>query len=238
MSTTTAARSAAAQSAFSELRKIHADRPPLNEVLGHTVELAKSVLRLPVEASVTLVNSEKATTPAFTGTVALDLDETQYELGYGPCLASAEAGQLVSVPNIAEETRWPQFSAQAQAKGVHSSLSVPLPVQRQVIGALNLYSPQPNSFDDTAIRLAEEFGAYAAVAVAHTTLYLSASELTEQMAHAMQSRAVIEQAKGIIMGERRCDADAAFDILVGLSQRSHQKLRDVAKTLVDGTLTA
>src|SRR3954454_19281639 len=95
-----AVRTSASTVAFAELAKINADRPPLHEVLARTVELAKSVLRLPVEASVTLINSEEATTRVFPGQVAVALDETQYQLGYGPCLASAEAAQLVSIPDM------------------------------------------------------------------------------------------------------------------------------------------
>src|SRR4051812_27386455 len=184
--------------AFAKLTKINADRHPLNEVLTRTVGLAKSVLRVPVEVSVTLMDSEEATTPVFTGPTAVSLDETQYELGYGPCLASAEAGQLVSIPDMAQESRWPQFTVDAQAHGIKSSLSIPLPVQRQVIGALNFYSPDLNPFAEDDVELASKFGDYAAVTVAHTTLYMSANNLAEQMAHAMQSRAIIEQAKGIL----------------------------------------
>jgi GAF domain-containing protein len=220
-----------------ELTKINASGEPLNEVLKRTVELAKTVLRVPIEASVTLIDSQGATTPAFTGQTAMDLDETQYELGYGPCLAAAEAGQLVSIPDMATDTRWPQFTAGAQTKGVASSLSVPLPVQRQVIGALNLYSSEEHAFADEVIELAEQFGDYAAVAIAHTTLYMSNRELAAQMTQAMHSRAVIEQAKGVLIGQRRCDADEAFNILAGLSQHSHRKLRDVAKAVVEHTLT-
>jgi GAF domain-containing protein len=222
--------------AFSELNEINAGEKPLNDVLVRTVELAKSVLKAPIEASVTLINSHGPTTPAFTGQTAIDLDETQYQLGYGPCLAAAEAGQLVSIPDMAADTRWPQFTADAENYGVHSSLSVPLPVQRQVIGALNLYCAQVHGFGDEIVELAQKFGDYAAVAIAHTTLYLSTRELADQMAQALQSRAIIEQAKGILIGQRRCHADEAFNILVGLSQQSHQKLRDVAKALVEHTL--
>lgn len=103
--------------AFAELRNIYASLEPLNHVLARTVELAKSVLRVPIEASVTLIDSQGATTPAFTVRIAIDLDETQYDLGYGPCLAAGEAGQLVSIPEMAADNRWPQFTADAQNKG-------------------------------------------------------------------------------------------------------------------------
>lgn len=234
----TGAERGASEVAFAELTKINAGQHPLNDVLARTVELAKSVLSVPIEASITLIDSEEATTPAFTGRTALDLDETQYQLGYGPCLAAAEAGQVVWIPDMAAETRWPQFSAAAHDKGVCSSLSVPLPVQRQVIGALNMYSSQGQSFPDDTIKLAEKFGDYAAVAIAHTTLYMSSAELAEQMAEAMRSRAVIEQAKGILIGQRHCTPEEAFNTLVQLSQHSHRKLRDVAKALIDETVAS
>ena len=238
MSAASDERASRLEFAVAELTKINAGVQPINDVLARTVELAKTVLRMPIEASVTLVDSAEATTPAFTDRLALDLDETQYKLGYGPCLASAEAGQLVSIPDMATEQRWLQFTAEARSKGVRSSLSVPLPVQRQVIGSLNMYSPTEQSFDDEAVELAAKFGDYAGVAIAHATLYLSTSQLAEQMSHAMQSRAAIEQAKGILMAQRRCDADEAFNILVGLSQHSHQKLRDVARLLIEHALAS
>jgi GAF domain-containing protein len=234
MSTDPRAGVGPSEHAFAELTKLNAGQQPLNDVLARTVELAKHVLVVPVEASVTLIDSEGATTPAYTGQVALDLDETQYRLGYGPCLASAEAGQLVAIPDMAVEERWPQFTVDARTKGVGSTLSVPLPVQRQVIGALNLYCPERASFTDSVVELATRFGDYAAVAIAHTTLYLSASDLAEQMSQAMQSRAVIEQAKGVLIGQRQCSPDEAFDMLVSLSQQSHRKLRDVAQAVVTG----
>jgi GAF domain-containing protein len=236
MSTEPDVRTSPAERAFAELTKMHAGQQPLHEVLARTVELTKTVLRVPVEASVTLIDSEAATTPAFTGQVAIDLDETQYQMGYGPCLAAAEAGQLVSIPDMAAEQRWPQFTADAHKRGVRSSLSIPLPVQRQVIGALNMYSLDQAPFGDDVIELAEKFGDYAAVAIAHTALYMTTSDLAAQMTEAMGSRAAIEQAKGILMGQRKCDADEAFNILVGLSQHSHRKLREVARALIDQTL--
>jgi GAF domain-containing protein len=219
--------------AFAELRGLAFSHEPVDAFLKLTAALAKDVLRVPIEASLTLIGADGATTPAFTAQVAIDLDETQYALGYGPCLASAEAGQVVSIDDTATEERWPSFVAAALSRGVGSTLSVPLPVQRQVIGSLNLYAEGRSAFDGPARALAERFGAYAAVAIANTHLYMSAVELSDQMTQAMESRAVIEQAKGVLIGQRRCTADEAFDVLVNLSQSSNRKLRDVAAILIE-----
>jgi GAF domain-containing protein len=110
---------------------------------------------------------------------------------------------------------------------------MPLPVQRNVTGARNFYASRTDAFDEEAITLAETFAGHAAVAVANAHLYETTAALAEQMRQAMQSRAVIEQAKGIIMRERNCTADEAFNILVQLSQQSHRKLREVAQMLVE-----
>jgi GAF domain-containing protein len=227
---------ASASDAFAELDSAASSEQPLTAALERTAELAKAVLRIPMEASVTLIDADEATTPAFTARLAVDLDETQYALGYGPCLAAAEGGQLISIADMATESRWPQFTKAASEQGVGSTLSVPLPVQRQVIGALNMYSTDTAAFDTDAVTLAEKFGTYAAAAVANTRLYLSTAQLAEQMAEAMTSRAVIEQAKGILMAQRHCHADEAFNVLVGLSQTTHRKLRDVAAALIEHTL--
>ena len=118
------------------------------------------------------------------------------------------------------------------AAGAGSSLSIGLPIEDQVIGALNVYAEKVYAFDDDAIVLAQTFAGYAAVALANAHLYDTTATLAQQMQAAMESRAVIEQAKGIIMGERRCTADEAFAILTKVSQDSNRKLRDVAAALV------
>jgi GAF domain-containing protein len=228
---------ASPQEAFAELGAMSADGHPLNDILVSTVNLARLVLPFEVESSITLIDAEEATTPAFTGRVALELDETQYSLGYGPCLAAAEAGQQIAIPDTAADYRWPRFSRDASDKGVRSTLSVPLPVQRQLIGALNMYSTGPDAFDAGFVALTEKLGAYAAVAISNTTLYVSASQQAEQMAAAMASRAVIEQAKGMLMAQHKCDADEAFNLLVKLSQQTGRKLRAVAVALVDHSIS-
>ena len=116
-----------------------------------------------------------------------------------------------------------------------SSLSIPLPVQETVTGALNIYSRTPHAFDEQTLEMATAFAGYAAVAVANAQLYETAAALASQMQQAMESRAVIEQAKGLIMGQRRCTPEEAFQLLTQASSRSNRKLRDVAADLIAST---
>ena len=99
-------------------------------------------------------------------------------------------------------------------------------------GALNVYATQAHAFDDVACEMGTAFAAYAAVALGNVRLYATARREAEAIRRAMDSRAVIEQAKGILIAERRCTAEEAFEILVGLSQDTNVKLRDVALALV------
>ncbi|MEU7754879.1 ANTAR domain-containing protein [Micromonospora sp. NPDC049171] len=110
---------------------------------------------------------------------------------------------------------------------------VGLPVHEHVTGALNIYATTPNAFDDEAVAIAQTFAGFAAVGLANAHLYETPATLAGHMQKAMESRAVIEQAKGIIMGERRCTPEQAFAILSKLSQDSNRKVRDVASTLVE-----
>ena len=218
--------------AFAELGRIKLSETDIDGVLHKIAELAKGTIPGTDEVSVTLVRGKGAHTAAFTGELAMALDEVQYRKGYGPCLDASASGSSLSLPDMAAETRWPDWAARAQQAGVNSSLSIGLPIHEAVGGALNIYAAKPDTFDEDAIILAQTFAGYAAVALANAHLYDVTATLAQHMQAAMESRAVIEQAKGIIMGDRRCSADEAFRIMSKLSQDTNRKLRDVAAALV------
>lgn len=136
------------------------------------------------------------------------------------------------VPDMSAESRWPEWASRAHEAGAASSLSIGLPIQEATVGALNIYGAAAEVFNDQ-VELAQTLAGYAAIALANVHLYESTATLAQQMQEAMQSRAVIEQAKGIIMGQRRCSAEEAFAILAQVSQDSNRKLREVAESLVD-----
>jgi GAF domain-containing protein len=219
-------------SAFAELGRINLAENDLPAVLTRVAELARRTVPGADEVSVTLIRGGAAETAAYTGDLALTLDEWQYQRRTGPCLEAATAKATISVPDLRDDPRWPDWLQHALAAGARSSLSVGLPVEEKIDGALNLYGVRDRAFDDEAVLLAETFAGYAAVALANANLYGVTAKLARQLQAAMASRAVIEQAKGIIMGSRRCSADEAFAVLTKISQDSNRKLRDVAATLV------
>jgi len=218
--------------AFGRLGRMKLGETDLKGVLDQVAHLAKRTIPGADEVSVTLISDKDAHTAAYTGQLALVLDEWQYDKGYGPCLDASATHATLSLPDMSTEVRWPDWAAQALTAGSHSSLSVGLPIHERVTGALNVYATKPEAFDSDAIVLGQTFAGYAAVALANAHLYDAQASLAQQMQAAMQSRAVIEQAKGIIMSSRRCTADEAFAILTKLSQDTNRKLRDVAAALV------
>jgi GAF domain-containing protein len=220
--------------AFGELARIKLADNDLKQVLSRVAELAKACIPGASEVSVTLINAGTPATVSFTGELADVLDEKQYDLGYGPCLDAARDHRVNLISDMAADERWPAFAANALQLGIRSSLSAGIPVQDAVSGALNVYSTLPGAFDDDATQLLQTFAGYAAVALANAHLYASTAALAKQMTEAMDSRAVIEQAKGILIAQRQVSADEAFDIMSRASQVGNRKLREIAAGIVAG----
>jgi GAF domain-containing protein len=217
--------------AFADLGRINFSETDLATALARVADLAKRTISGADDVSITLVGAGGAHTAAYTGERAVTVDEWQYQQRHGPCLAAAAANITVTVRDMAGESRWPDWADRAIDAGVHSCMSIGLPLHECVSGAVNVYATKPHAFDDDAVLLAETFGGYAAVAMANARLYDTAT-LADHTYAAMDSRAVIEQAKGIIMAERRCTADEAFAILTKVSEYSGRALGDVAAVLV------
>lgn len=204
----------------------------LTDVLGEITEIGRRAIPGSEAASVTLIHGEKPSTTTFRGQMALDAERLQYERGYGPCLDAGRAGLVFVISDMRSEARWPDYTARAIEKGVQSSLSIPLPFQGSTIGAINHYSTRPAAFDEDDVARGAELADFVAVAVANAEHSTRSAEEAANMRHAMESRATIEQAKGILMERHKVTADLAFTALTHASQCSNVKLRDVADHLV------
>jgi GAF domain-containing protein len=189
------------------------------------------------EVSVTLIEGGRPRSVAFSGQRASVLDERQYEDGYGPCLDAAVSGQTIAIEDTSVSTLYPQFSRAAARAGIRHTLSMCLAMTvKDTTGALNMYGAT-RPFDQSSRDVATDFAAYAAVAVGNAAVYAGALDEVEQLRAALNSRATIEQAKGIIMAARRCTPEEAFDILRTTSSRANRKLRDIAQALVNDIST-
>ncbi|HEX2299631.1 MAG TPA: GAF and ANTAR domain-containing protein [Pseudonocardiaceae bacterium] len=166
------------------------------------------------------------------GPLALDLDEAQYRRGSGPCVDAATTGQAAEIVDTRRATEWTEFARLAADRGCGSVLSFPLPAQERVYGALNVYAWQFSVHDPHTRDLVSRFADYAVVPVSNMYLYESAVERAEHLAAALDSRAVIDQAKGILMERFKLTPDQAFQALTRVSMESNTKVRQVAERFV------
>jgi transcriptional regulator with GAF, ATPase, and Fis domain len=177
-------------------------------------------------AGVSLVRGQQVTPEVPTDEVVRLLDEHQSELNEGPCLSALRNHHTVKVPDLAApEQDWPRFAAEAVRLGVRCLLSFRLFVQRETLGALNLYSPQPDAFDEDSFVIGHLFAQHAAIALAGATQEM-------RLGQALRSRDVIGQAKGILMLRHGLTEQQAFGRLVQASQHTNVKLVEVARWLI------
>ena len=212
------------------------DDANLQDGLCRVAAAGCSLLTNCTSASVTIIELGQATMVGATNDTARDLDTAQFDVGDGPCLTAARDGRTVRIDVVPADERWPGFTEAARVAGVASSLSVPLELgdgDGEYGGGLNFYAPVPGGFSEDDEELAVAFALQASIVVANAHAYWASFELTRHLTAAMASRAVIEQAKGMVMATHRCSADDAFDRLRRQSQVENRKLRSVATDLVN-----
>ncbi|WP_030918910.1 ANTAR domain-containing response regulator [Streptosporangium amethystogenes] len=162
--------------------------------------------------------------------VLLDGEE---ELGEGPSTEARATGQHVVVQDILRESRWPAYVGMAVRCGVRSVLVMPITIEHAVL-VLGLYGVRPGVFAARNIPpLADMLAEQAGVALANLWDYDEVRTDAAQMQEALAGRAIIDQAKGIIMKSSGCSAEAAFDELRRISQHHQVKVADLARLLVD-----
>lgn len=140
--------------------------------------------------------------------------------------------------DIAEEGRWPTFSEAAARAGFGSCLMLPLRTDRRPAGAVSLYGQDRNAFQGASHDLAVLFAAQGGTAVHNAAMYRACRQMVDDLHTALGSRAVIEQAKGMLRAKFGICPEEAFRLLSRRSQNTNQKVRDIAAGLVRGEIDA
>lgn len=156
----------------------------------------------------------------------------EIQLGEGPSVDSLRSGRRQVSRSLVTERRWPEFANRALYSGVASVMAEPLPAHGTTFGALTLYSTKEDAFDDRSFDQAASLAARGAVVIANSNLYWQATELADQLKEALESRAVIDQAKGVLVARERITPEEAFSLLLKASQSGNLKVRDIAVRLV------
>lgn len=204
----------------------------IETTLQRIVDVAHRAIPDTVGVSITLKKGTRPYTAVATSPHVQAIDEREYAVDEGPCISAMETGQPHLLDDVATDTRWPKFTRVCQEEGLGSSLGVPLCVGDQPYGAMNVYALTPHAFKEEHQQAAELLADQAGVALANTRTYSECSDKIRQLQEALESRVIIEQAKGVLMATTRCSPDDAFEQLKQRSQRENRKLRVVAEEIV------
>lgn len=204
------------------------------------VELLTKVARYAVQAipgadgaGLTLIEAGRADVIVKSDPFVTEIDDLQYGIGEGPCISAAAQGLTMRSGSLGGDARWPHFGPRAGRLGVHSVLSLPLVTPSAVVGAMNVYAHARDAFDERAEDLGEIFAVPAAIAVANAQILAKTERLATTLQASIGSRAIIDQAIGILRSRSGGTAEEAFQRLRTISQHEHTKLAAVAEALVE-----
>ena len=210
-----------------------ADGHEVNEVLsrlaGHVVDILGAD-----GAGVALVDQQGALRPVTAlNELSAWLEATQEGLQEGPCVDAFRTGRVVRVPDLdLEPDAWPRWRSEARQRDVRGVLALPLRSRTESLGAVDVYSTGPREWDEAEVTLAQVLTAMATSYVAHASALEDSRRTTEQLREALDTRIVIEQAKGMLANDLGCTVDKAFLVLREHARRNSASLRTVAHAVV------
>ena len=185
--------------AYGHLQSLLLTVSRVEDFLDELARLAADLVVPPAACGITVRRDGRPLTMASSDSRAAQLDEAQYVAGDGPCLQTLRTGVVNDIADLDAESRWPWFREQAQEHGVRSSLSLPLQVDGEYVGALNIYGAAVDTFADQR-QAAHAFAGQAAAALTLLGRQTSLTEDAAQLEQALASRTTIDQALGILDG--------------------------------------
>jgi GAF domain-containing protein len=166
------------------------------------------------------------------------VETMQLSSGSGPCMECFATGAAVTVSDVATiGDRWPGFREAALEQGFHSVHGVPLRLRGAMIGTLNLFRSTPGVLSEEDKAVAQGLADVATIGILQERAIREADVAKHQLQHALDSRVLIEQAKGVVAYTRNVDMDVAFQTLRAYSRNNNLNLRDVAERVVDRSLS-
>ncbi|MFA4841364.1 MAG: GAF and ANTAR domain-containing protein [Agrococcus sp.] len=173
---------------------------------------------------------------ASTSEAAGFLEVMQLNAGGGPCIECASTGELVSVVDIrATGEHWREFREAALLEGFHSAHAVPLRVRSDVIGSLGLFRARSGPLDPAEEAIARALADVASIGILQERILRESAVVAEQLQRALDSRVLIEQAKGVLAALHDVDVDEAFRMLCAHARANNLKLHATARGVVDRT---
>jgi transcriptional regulator with GAF, ATPase, and Fis domain len=164
------------------------------------------------------------------------LELFQLQSQQGPCLDCFRSGRPVTAADLgAEAPRWPRFAPAARKAGFAAVQALPMRLRDQVIGALNLFRAAPGTFDAADVRVGQALADVATISLLHERSMRRTDALNEQLQTALNSRVIIEQAKGKLAERFGLDMGQAFNLLRDHARARNLRLSDLARSFIDGS---
>ncbi|MBW0115961.1 GAF and ANTAR domain-containing protein [Pseudonocardia abyssalis] len=196
---------------------------------------ADCVALLPVDAAGLMLSDQRGrlTVAAYSTGAAHDLEQFQLRSAEGPCVDCFHDSTQVVAADLAEESRWPQFTPYARDAGYLSVHAFPLRLRAETIGALNLFGAVPAEMSADDRRIGQALADVATIGIIQERAIARRDLLAEQLEGALNSRVTIEQAKGVIAERRDVDMTVAFDVLRRHARATNRQLTELARAVVD-----
>ena len=164
------------------------------------------------------------------------IEALQIELGEGPCRHAYDTGEVTLIPDLDEDARFPAFSPRARSAGMASVQSYPLRTDNQCVGALNVYSRTPTSFGDDVAEVGQLLADMCTTYIVNARALTDSYKVAGQLQRALDSRVIIEQAKGKLSEQLALSVSDAFDVMRTFARNNGRRLHDVAAEVVEGRL--
>ncbi len=209
----------------------------IGDVLHNLTEEMAEVLNL-TGAGVTLIHDGQQRFVTAAVEAIADLERVQEKWQTGPCVDAVASAAAVAVPDIGGDAgkRWPDYTIAAKTAGIEAMAGIPMLAEGAAIGAVNLYDNQPRNWSAEDLRVATIFASIATGYLAHASAARQQQRTAEQLQQALNTRLIIEQAKGVLAEKRQISVDDAFQTLRKDAREHNTRIHDVASAVVKGDL--
>lgn len=207
-----------------------------DETLRRLTDLGVGLVPGGTAAAVTIASPRGALTFAASDPRLDKLHALQFGSGHGPVVETLRYNEPRRIDDTEAEHRWPGFCQAASDAGFRSLLALPLRTDREPAGTLALYAAEPDVFRGAAHDIALLFAAQGGTAVRNAALYRTCRHMADNLHARLESRAVIEQAKGIVHADLKVSPAEAFRLMSRYSQNTNQRIRSIAAGIVRGRL--
>jgi len=221
------------QASLSALSTLATGQLSLTETLTEVAKFALQAIAQADGAGLILWQDRRRSTVVSTADFVQEIDGIEQSIGEGPSISAVADRRIMRSGSLGGERRWPHYGPRVGRLGVHSVVSIPLLTPDGVLGAMNVYARAKNAFDEESEHSGQMFAVPAAIAVQNAQVLEDTKRLAATLQAALSTRAVVDQALGIIRSRSGCSSEEAYRRLRAMSQSKNTKLIVVAQSVVD-----